>query len=190
MTTAAAAPSSAQTTASFIVESPTMLTGVLMPRDYSPDGRNVSPPLTWRGLPEGTRQIAVLCQDHGAGRPPPWVHWIIYNIPGNATGLPEGVPFDPSERMPDEIAGATQGNNGWGLPMYLGPRRPGHHSTTITSPCSHWIRSSIYHPDSPETSCSRRSKAMSSGWAAWYRCTKGSPPATALSFRPDSRGLR
>jgi Raf kinase inhibitor-like YbhB/YbcL family protein len=125
MTTAAAAPSSAQTTASFIVESPTMLTGVLMPRDYSPDGRNVSPPLTWRGLPEGTRQIAVLCQDHGAGRPPPWVHWIIYNIPGNATGLPEGVPFDLSERMPDEIAGATQGNNGWGLPMYRGPAPPG-----------------------------------------------------------------
>lgn len=116
---------SAQTPTSFIVESPTMQTGVLMPRDYSPDGRNVSPPLTWRGLPEGTRQIAVLCQDHGAGRPPPWVHWIIYNIPGNAAGLPEGVPFEASEPMPDEIAGATQGNNGWGLPMYRGPAPPG-----------------------------------------------------------------
>ncbi|HIF21648.1 MAG TPA: YbhB/YbcL family Raf kinase inhibitor-like protein, partial [Gemmatimonadetes bacterium] len=50
-----------------------MQTGVTMPRYYSPDGRNVSPPLAWRGLPEGTRQLAVLCQDHGAGRPPPWV---------------------------------------------------------------------------------------------------------------------
>lgn len=125
VTAAAATTLSAQTPASFIVESPTMQTGVTMPRDYSPDGRNVSPPLTWQGLPDGTRQIAVLCQDHGAGRPPPWVHWIIYNIPGNAAGLPEGIPFEASEPMPAEIAGATQGNNGWGLPMYRGPAPPG-----------------------------------------------------------------
>ena len=71
-----------QTPTAFIVESPTMTTGRFMPRDYSPDGRNVSPPLRWSGLPEGTRQLAVISQDYGAGRPPPWVHWIIYNIPG------------------------------------------------------------------------------------------------------------
>ena len=82
---------SAQTPSTFIVESPTMRTGEMMPRKYSPDGPNLSPPLTWRGLPAETRQIAVICQDHGAGNPPPWVHWIIYNIPGNATGLPEGI---------------------------------------------------------------------------------------------------
>ncbi len=115
----------AQSPATFIVESPAMQTGVTMPRYYSPDGRNVSPPLAWRGLPEGTRQLAVLCQDHGAGRPPPWVHWVIYNIPSSATGLPEGIPFDPSEPVPEAIAGATQGNNSWGLPMYRGPAPPG-----------------------------------------------------------------
>ena len=114
-----------QATTTFIVESPTMRTGAMMPRDYAPDGPNRSPPLTWRGLPEGTRRLAVICQDHGAGSPPPWVHWIIYNIPGSADGLPEGIPFDPSEPMPAEIAGATQGNNGWGLPMYRGPAPPG-----------------------------------------------------------------
>ena len=102
-----------------------MQTGAMMPRDYTPDGRNVSPPLAWRGLPEGTRQLAVICQDHGAGRPPPWVHWIIYNVPGSAAGLPAGIPFDPAEPMPGEITGATQGNNGWGLPMYRGPAPPG-----------------------------------------------------------------
>ena len=63
-----------QAPTTFIVESPTMTTGRLMPRDYSPDGRNVSPPLGWRGLPAGTRQLAVISQDYGAGRPPPWVH--------------------------------------------------------------------------------------------------------------------
>ena len=108
----------------FIVESPTMTTGRFMPRDYSPDGRNLSPPLRWSGLPAGTRQLAVISQDFGAGRPPPWVHWIIYNIPGDAGGLPEGIPFDPDHPMPAEIAGAVQGNNGWGLPAYRGPAPP------------------------------------------------------------------
>jgi Raf kinase inhibitor-like YbhB/YbcL family protein len=121
--TASAALAQAPTT--FIVESPAMTTGVMMPRDYSPDGRNVSPPLTWRGLPAGTRQLAVICQDHGAGNPPPWVHWIIYNIPAGATGLPEGIPFDASDPMPTGLEGATQGANGWGLPMYRGPAPPG-----------------------------------------------------------------
>lgn len=107
-----------------IVTSPTMQTGEMMPRDYSPDGRNLSPPLAWTNLPQGTEQIAVLCQDHGAGFPPPWVHWILYNVPGTATGLPEGIPFDPSAPVPNEIAGATQGNNGWGLAMYRGPAPP------------------------------------------------------------------
>lgn len=115
----------AQSPTTFIVESPTMTTGETMPRDYTPDGRNVSPPLTWRGLPAGTRQIAVICQDHGAGNPPPWVHWMIYNIPGSATGLPEDVPFDASRPMPRGLEGAAQGANGWGLSMYRGPAPPG-----------------------------------------------------------------
>ena len=114
----------AQTPPTFIVESPTMGTGRFMPRDYSPDGKNLSPPLTWRGLPEGTLQLAVISQDYGAGRPPPWVHWIIYNIPGTATGLPEGIPFDADHPMPTQVAGAVQGNNGWGLPAYRGPAPP------------------------------------------------------------------
>ena len=107
-----------------IVQSPTIQTGQMMQRDYAPDGRNLSPPLTWENLPEGTRQIAVICQDHGAGSPPPWVHWIIYNIPATAAGLPEGIPFDMGEPMPSEISSAVQGNNGWGLSMYRGPAPP------------------------------------------------------------------
>ena len=107
-----------------LVESPTMETGVLMPRDYSPDGRNVSPSLVWRNLPAGTRQLVVLCEDHGAGSPPPWVHWLVYNIPVSAGGLPEGIPFDSREPMPAGLDGVRQGLNGWGLPMYRGPAPP------------------------------------------------------------------
>ena len=124
LSSTAATSIGAQAATTFVVESPTMETGELMPRTYSPDGPNLSPPLTWRGLPEGTRQLAVLCQDHGAGFPPPWVHWIIYNIPASAGGLPEGVPFDASDAVPEEITGAVQGNNGWGLAMYRGPAPP------------------------------------------------------------------
>lgn len=114
----------AQEVQTIIVESPTMTTGQTMPRDYTPDGRNLSPPITWRNLPPGTQQLVVICQDHGVGNPPPWVHWIIYNIPATAGGLPEGIPIDPSIPMPPELAGAVQGDNGWGLPMYRGPAPP------------------------------------------------------------------
>jgi phosphatidylethanolamine-binding protein (PEBP) family uncharacterized protein len=47
----------------------------------------MSPPLTWRNVPAGTRQFAVVCEDFEAGNPPPFVHWIIYNIPGTAISI-------------------------------------------------------------------------------------------------------
>lgn len=108
----------------FVVTSPTMATGEFMPRDYAPDGRNLSPPLNWSDLPAGTRQLAVICEDFGAGNPPPWVHWVIYNIPATAAGLPEGLPIHPDEPMPEEIAGAVHGKNGWGRSIYRGPAPP------------------------------------------------------------------
>jgi Raf kinase inhibitor-like YbhB/YbcL family protein len=115
---------SAQAAAQIVVESPTIAAGQSIPRDHSPDGRNESPPLSWRGLPAGTRQLAVVCEDHGAGNPPPWVHWIVYNIPASATGLPQGIPFDDADPMPSGLEGVRQGNNGWGLAMYRGPAPP------------------------------------------------------------------
>jgi len=56
-TALAAGRGAGQTPASIVVESPTMTTGQAMPRDYSPNGRNVSPPLSWGGLPAGTREL-------------------------------------------------------------------------------------------------------------------------------------
>ena len=107
-----------------VVSSPTMKAGEMMPREYTPDGRNVSPPLTWTNVPPGTRQFAVVCEDFDAGNPPPWVHWIIYRIPGTATGLPENIPIDPEAPMPPAIAGAVQGLNGWKRAIYRGPAPP------------------------------------------------------------------
>lgn len=110
--------------AKLVVESPRMKTGESMAKDFTPDGRNVSPPITWTGTPAATKSFAVICADFGAGAPPPWVHWIIYNIPGTAKGLPEGVPIDPAAAMPADIAGATQGHNGWRRAIYRGPAPP------------------------------------------------------------------
>lgn len=117
-------PVDAQAPARIVVQSPAMTGGQPMARDFTPDGRNISPPITWGALPAGTRQLVVICQDHGAGNPPPWVHWIIYNIPANARGLPEGIPIDRADPMPAGLEGATQGNNSWNLAMYRGPAPP------------------------------------------------------------------
>ena len=110
--------------ATLVVESPRLRTGEPMPRDFTPDGRNVSPPIAWRNVPAGTKAFAVVCADFGAGQPPPWVHWVIYRIPGSATGLPEGVPIDPAAPLPAAIAGARQGLNSWKRAIYRGPAPP------------------------------------------------------------------
>ena len=110
--------------ATIIVESPALASGETMPREYTPDGRNVSPPLTWSQLPAGTQEIAVVCADFGAGSPPPWVHWIIYGIPGTADGLPAELPIEPGHPMPAGLESAIQGHNGWRRPYYRGPAPP------------------------------------------------------------------
>lgn len=79
--------------------------GEEIPVQYSCHGANLSPPLEWSGLPEGTQGLALLVDDPDS-QPPGFVHWVIYNIPASATGLSEGVPADPS--LPD---GAQQGKN-------------------------------------------------------------------------------
>src|SRR5262249_6758562 len=78
----------------------------------------------WGNLPEGTASIAVVCEDPDAGNPPPFVHWVIYNIPPTASGLPESIPFEPNAPMPSTIAGATQGISGFRRPIYRGPAPP------------------------------------------------------------------
>ena len=125
LTGTTAHPTSAQATPETIrVDSQTMRAGEPMPREYTPDGRNLSPPIAWSGLPDGTREIAVVCADFGAGNPPPWVHWIIYGIPATTGGLPAGLPILPDTPMPPELAGAIQGLNGWRRPYYRGPAPP------------------------------------------------------------------
>jgi len=106
------------------VTSSTLKADQPVPRQYTADGRNDSPPLAWSKVPEGAKSFAVVCEDPDAGNPPPFVHWLIYNIPGEATSLPEALPFEPDQKMPAALTGATQGVSGFRRPFYRGPAPP------------------------------------------------------------------
>jgi len=93
-------------------------------------GEDRSPQLSWTGFPEGTRSFAVTVYDPDAPTEEPWVHWVIYKIPANATGLPEALP-QTSRLKQDQI---LQGKNSWSAPNkptfgYKGPFPPKGHGT-------------------------------------------------------------
>jgi len=92
--------------------------GDTIPTKYTGDGPDVSPPLSFEGVPPGTKAFALICDDPDAPVGT-WVHWVIYDIPGNATGLAEGVAKDAT--LPD---GSRQGRNSWKKSGYGGPSPP------------------------------------------------------------------
>jgi Raf kinase inhibitor-like YbhB/YbcL family protein len=92
-----------------------------IPKKYTGEGADVSPPLSWSDLPEGTKELALICDDPDAPTAEPWVHWVIYKIPATAKGLPEGVPRKPRLKEP---AGALQGKNSWPGGENVGYRGP------------------------------------------------------------------
>jgi Raf kinase inhibitor-like YbhB/YbcL family protein len=95
--------------------------GEPIPRKHTGDGEDISPPLSWSGLPGGTKQLALVCDDPDAPRAEPWVHWVIYRLPGNLASLPEGVPNTARLESP---AGAMQGRNSWSSGKIIGYRGP------------------------------------------------------------------
>ncbi len=118
------ARSAANPPAVLVVTSAALKDNEPMSREYTADGHNYSPPLAWANVPEHTVSLAVVCEDPDAGNPPPFVHWVIYNIPSTATGVSENVPFEPNAPMPAEIDGAVQGLSGFRRPIYRGPAPP------------------------------------------------------------------
>ena len=92
--------------------------GERIPTRHTADGEDLSPPLVFEGAPPGTAAFALICDDPDAPAGT-WVHWVVYDLPGNVTGLPEGVRRDP--RLPD---GTQQGRNGWNRIGYNGPSPP------------------------------------------------------------------
>jgi Raf kinase inhibitor-like YbhB/YbcL family protein len=102
--------------------------GQPIPPKYTGEGADVSPPISWSGLPEGTQELALICDDPDAPTAEPWVHWLIYKIPATLTGLPEGI--EGRARL-KEPAGVLQGQNSWPSQNigYRGPMPPPGHGT-------------------------------------------------------------
>jgi Raf kinase inhibitor-like YbhB/YbcL family protein len=92
--------------------------GGAIPTRYTCDGMDVSPPLQWSSIPEGTRSLALVADDPDAPGGT-FVHWVIYNLPPDARRLPEAVPQRQSLQ-----GGAAQGVNGAGTVGYTGPCPP------------------------------------------------------------------
>lgn len=88
-------------------------------RRFTCDGEDLSPPLSWQGVPGGTRSLALIVDDPDAPRKT-WVHWVIYNLPADSSGVPENVPAE--KKLAD---GSRQGTNDFGRIGYGGPCPPG-----------------------------------------------------------------
>ena len=91
-----------------------------IPKEYTGDGKDLSPPLAWSNLPKDTKEIALICDDPDAPRGT-WVHWVLYKIPAETTGLPEGLPPEKTLKTP---LGTVQGVNSFGKLGYGGPVPP------------------------------------------------------------------
>lgn len=96
--------------------------GSTIPGKYTCEGANISPPLTWSGVPDSLRSLVLIVDDPDAPDPRApkmtWVHWVLYNIPPDVSELVEGV---TSDRLPP---GAQEGLNDWKRTGYGGPCPP------------------------------------------------------------------
>ncbi|MDV3240381.1 MULTISPECIES: YbhB/YbcL family Raf kinase inhibitor-like protein [Methylocaldum] len=93
-----------------------------MPQRFTCDGQDVSPPLSWSGIPEGAKSLVLIVDDPDAPDPKApkmtWVHWVLYNIPTSSSGLSEGI---SSQSLPADTA---EGVNDWKRTGYGGPCPP------------------------------------------------------------------
>ncbi len=106
----------------FSLSSPAFRHECEIPRVYTCEGRNLSPPLEIRGVPPQTRSLALVVHDPDVPDPRHprriWVHWVLYNLPPRLVVLPEAM---TAVMLP---AGAREGQNDWRQPGYGGPCPP------------------------------------------------------------------
>lgn len=109
-------------TPSFNLSSPAFTNGQTIPRKFTCEGKGISPALHWQGVPAKARSIALIVEDPDAPDPAApkitWIHWVLYDIPASASGLPENV---TRAELP---SGTQEGQNSWHKPGYGGPCPP------------------------------------------------------------------
>ena len=92
--------------------------GEAIPRGYTCDGANVSPPLEWTGVPKSAKTIAIIADDPDAPSGT-FVHWVLFNLPAEGLGLIENTPQTETLN-----GGGVQGKNDFGKIGYGGPCPP------------------------------------------------------------------
>jgi Raf kinase inhibitor-like YbhB/YbcL family protein len=101
------------------ISSPAFAPGASIPPQFTCEGRDLAPALEWRGVPAGAKSLALIVDDPDAPDPKApkmtWVHWVAFNIPAAAAGLPEGGALPK---------GAASGVNDWKRTGYGGPCPP------------------------------------------------------------------
>ncbi|HSD27323.1 MAG TPA: YbhB/YbcL family Raf kinase inhibitor-like protein, partial [Vicinamibacteria bacterium] len=104
------------------LSSPAFAPGGDIPALFTCEGRDLSPALDWTGVPEAAKSLVLIVDDPDAPDPKAprttWVHWVLYNLPPTARGLPEAV---AAQALP---AGTRQGTNDWKRTGYGGPCPP------------------------------------------------------------------
>jgi Raf kinase inhibitor-like YbhB/YbcL family protein len=103
---------------SFQISSTVFFGSQLIPKRFTCDGADVSPPLSWKEAPPGAKSFALIMDDPDAPAGT-WVHWVLYNLPADSKELPEGVA--KQEQLAD---GALQGRNDFRKIGYGGPCPP------------------------------------------------------------------
>lgn len=107
---------------SLTLTSPDFQANASIPAVHTCDGADTSPALSWTGVPPGTKSLVLIVDDPDAPDPAnpktTWVHWVLYNIPPEATGLPKGA---QASNLPK---GTRTGLNDWKKSAYGGPCPP------------------------------------------------------------------
>jgi Raf kinase inhibitor-like YbhB/YbcL family protein len=109
-----------QVTSMFTLASPAFQNGDTIPRQYTCDGTDVSPPLDWLAPPAGAVSFALIVEDPDAPGGT-FIHWVLYDLPGTTASLPEAVP--KAAELP-QLGGAKQGRTSFGRTGYGGPCPP------------------------------------------------------------------
>ena len=103
------------------VTSPAFAPGEAIPRKYTGEGEDRSPPLAWTGVPPEAVELAMICDDPDAPTSEPWVHWVWYRLDASVTGLPEGLPPHAQLESPVHLC---QGRQSWSSGRTVGYRGP------------------------------------------------------------------
>jgi Raf kinase inhibitor-like YbhB/YbcL family protein len=129
----------------FTLSSPAFAGGAEIPKQFTCEGADQSPPLSWSGAPAGTKRFALIADDPDAPVGT-WVHWVLYDLPGDITELPGGAPA--REALSN---GGKQGLNDFRKIGYGGPCPP------PGKPHRYFFR--LYAMDAPTNLTPRATKA-------------------------------